>query len=140
MVQDGIELVFEIPHSNIFPTMDQSYCFPTRIILLAHLHSHPSTPVPWHKATRVDDFDNTIYNFLINPWRKSPKLVVRALSSPGSTSTPIIYRLPTIYLNPISRSHTTVTYRLPTNDSSSKPDLPITHNGNLPPPDERLFV
>ncbi|KAK4030702.1 hypothetical protein OUZ56_024041 [Daphnia magna] len=26
MAQDGIDLVFEKPHSNIFPTMDQSHC------------------------------------------------------------------------------------------------------------------
>ncbi|KZS01542.1 Uncharacterized protein APZ42_001766, partial [Daphnia magna] len=47
-----------------------------------------STPVPWHKVIRDEDFDGTTYNCLINPRRKSPKLVARALSSPGSANTP----------------------------------------------------
>ncbi|KZS19687.1 Uncharacterized protein APZ42_013850 [Daphnia magna] len=61
---------------------------PTRIILLAHLHSRPLDSRSLAQGYS-GGFDGTAYNCLINPWRKSPKLVVSALSTPGSANTPI---------------------------------------------------
>ncbi|KAK4007256.1 hypothetical protein OUZ56_012417 [Daphnia magna] len=73
----------------------------------------------------------------LKPWRKSPKLVAGALSSPGTTNT-------YTHLPPSARgtysTHQRSTFRYLTGKTPSTYDPLIANHDNLPLPDEPLFV